>query len=173
MRSTLPDWRDMPEADRKQMVVALIAEKKSASLIARHFSNCTRNSVIGYCGRNNIPMARRPGPVRPQKVGVERQRPAMAAKTKPNGKGQPKAPAIAASVLAKKSLPPVLPYDVEDNLDAVDVTHLIGILDLKAHHCRYIHGDPKAAHGYCGAQVKPSSSYCPEHHARVYPGQRP
>ncbi len=34
--------------------------------------------------------------------------------------------------------------------------------------CRWIEGDPRAQHPYCGAATKEGSSYCTEHHARAY-----
>ncbi len=34
--------------------------------------------------------------------------------------------------------------------------------------CRWIEGDPRAHHPYCGAATKEVSSYCAEHHARAY-----
>ncbi len=34
--------------------------------------------------------------------------------------------------------------------------------------CRWIEGDPRAQHTYCGAETKQGSSYCAEHHARAY-----
>jgi GcrA cell cycle regulator len=38
------------------------------------------------------------------------------------------------------------------------------LLDLKSHHCRWPHGDPRHdSFRFCGAQREPGSSYC-EHH---------
>ncbi|MDX1575915.1 MAG: GcrA family cell cycle regulator [Kiloniellales bacterium] len=34
--------------------------------------------------------------------------------------------------------------------------------------CRWIEDNPKAEHPHCGAETKPGSSYCEEHHARAY-----
>jgi hypothetical protein len=34
--------------------------------------------------------------------------------------------------------------------------------------CRWIEDDPLAQHPYCGAAIKPRSSYCAEHHARAH-----
>ena len=34
--------------------------------------------------------------------------------------------------------------------------------------CRWIKGDPRAQHTYCGSETKQGSSYCAEHHARAY-----
>src|SRR5690606_34908809 len=41
---------------------------------------------------------------------------------------------------------------------------------LGPHDCRWIDGDPKGDHSYCGAPVKPGTSWCPDHHARVWGG---
>ena len=34
--------------------------------------------------------------------------------------------------------------------------------------CRWIEGDPRRAYSFCGAPQQPDSSYCPEHHRRVF-----
>ncbi len=34
--------------------------------------------------------------------------------------------------------------------------------------CRWIEGDSRAQHTYCGAATNEGSSYCAEHHARAY-----
>ena len=58
---------------------------------------------------------------------------------------------------------------VEDNLDAVDVTHLIGVMDLTSKTCRWPHGDPKSkGFGFCGQDVKQGSAYCERHHDVAY-----
>ena len=34
--------------------------------------------------------------------------------------------------------------------------------------CRWIEDDPRGEQPHCGAETKPGSSYCEEHHARAY-----
>jgi hypothetical protein len=34
--------------------------------------------------------------------------------------------------------------------------------------CRWIEDNPRAESPHCGAETKPGSSYCEEHHARAY-----
>lgn len=61
--------------------------------------------------------------------------------------------------------------DVDD--EGVDATHLCGIMELGStaipSRCRWIHGEPSADAEFCGKPTKDGSSWCPEHHARVYP----
>lgn len=40
--------------------------------------------------------------------------------------------------------------------------------DLLNRHCRWVHGNPKQSHHYCGHTVKPGSSYCDFHHKICY-----
>lgn len=44
----------------------------------------------------------------------------------------------------------------------------VALLDLKAEDCRYIDGDPRAEHSYCGHPRQPGSSYCAWHHRVCY-----
>ena len=66
--------------------------------------------------------------------------------------------------------------DVDDD-GGVDVSHLCGIMDLGASaipsRCRWVHGEPSANALFCGKPTKAGSSWCPEHHARVYSGRAP
>ena len=53
--------------------------------------------------------------------------------------------------------------------DGVDVTGLIGILQLNEHTCKWPKGDPlKAGFGFCGATPVEGKPYCPKHMARAY-----
>ena len=162
MHDLLPDWTDMPEADREARVRELILEGKSASIIARHFRCCTRNSIIGFCTRREIPMANKSG--WSKEAGIKgREASSYRAPLKPKAKAQaqpPKPARIKAPAFETTPLP-------EEELGN-DVTSMIGIMDLKADSCRWMHGDPKGHHGYCGQTTKGNSSWCEEHHARVF-----
>lgn len=53
--------------------------------------------------------------------------------------------------------------------DGVDVTHLIGLMQLTDQTCRYPIGDPlEAGFGFCGGHTQTGSKYCAGHHKRVY-----
>jgi GcrA cell cycle regulator len=74
-----------------------------------------------------------------------------------------KAPVVEAK---SEALPDVLPED------GVDVTHLVGVMDLTGNTCRWPHGDPLLpGFGFCGRPPQENSPYCPEHHRRSYPAR--
>lgn len=151
MHDLLPDWTDMPEVDRETKVRALALDGKAASLIARSFRNCTRMSVIGFCSRKKIQLRGRAPkpPAQPKKPKVEARIDVRTVK--------------AARSRAKVQADPFGFDDIGN-----DASHLLGIMDLKPQHCRWIAGDPLNVHGYCGKTAIDGSSYCSEHHARVY-----
>lgn len=52
----------------------------------------------------------------------------------------------------------------------------MAMLDLRPDDCRWIVGDPRADHSFCGIKAPFGRSYCDTHHALVYqrvPGRRP
>ena len=155
MHDLPPDWTDTPDAERRKLVLDLIAEGKPASAIARHFSRCTRNSVIGYCSRNKIKLAHKPGPQMVTRVPKQKAH---------GNKNQPKVQAIVATVNARQNLPKLMPFDVEDNLDGVDVTRLMGLVDLTNDTCRWPVMGQGASTRFCGASA-PVGPYCAHHTA--------
>lgn len=52
--------------------------------------------------------------------------------------------------------------------DGVDVTRLVGIMELRDGMCRWIDGEPKGVHGYCGKPTVDGTSWCKEHEKRVF-----
>lgn len=44
----------------------------------------------------------------------------------------------------------------------------VAVVDLEPHHCRYVHGDPKAEHHCCGHNTRKNSVYCDFHHKLCY-----
>ncbi|MEO9230899.1 MAG: GcrA family cell cycle regulator [Devosia sp.] len=49
------------------------------------------------------------------------------------------------------------------------VTHLVGIMDLTAHTCRWPAGDPLLpGFGFCGREPVPDKPYCAEHDRRAH-----
>lgn len=155
MHDFLPDWTDMPEADRETKVRALALDGKAASLIARSFRNCSRMSVIGFCSRKKIQLrGRAPKPPSPPKKPKVEARIDVRQVSEARAKG------------------PQINDDPDGLLDlGNDVTGLLGIMDLKVDSCRYMYGDPKGQHGYCGKTTKANSSWCPHHHDIVFGGK--
>lgn len=59
----------------------------------------------------------------------------------------------------------------EEPEEGVDVTRLLGILQLTEHTCKWPHGDPLLpGFGFCGRALGPDSKspYCDEHDKRAY-----
>lgn len=156
MPETLPSWADTPTEELKATVSALIKDGCSAADIAAHFDGATRNAVISFCRRRKIQLkGRAPKPPAPPKKP-------KAAKPKVEARIDVRA-VNAARSRAKDQADPFGFDDIGN-----DASHLLGIMDLKPHHCRWIAGDPLNVHGYCGKTAIDGSSYCSEHHARVY-----
>lgn len=161
MHDLLPDWTDMPEADRETKVRALAMDGKPASLIARSFRNCTRMSVIGLCTRKKIQLkGRAPKPPAPPKKP-------KAAKPKVEARIDVR------QVSAARSKGPQINDDPDSLLElGNDVTALVGsLLDLTEHTCKWPIGDPlKPGFGFCGRHSIEGSPYCAAHHDKAYLG---
>lgn len=157
-----------------------VEEGKSASEIALILGGgLTRNGVIGKVHRMHL--AKRDLPTRswikPQarkrkpdpKVPRTKEQVAQDARVlstmmaRNRNAGAPKAAAIRHHMemtFESMELPPE---------DGVDVTRLLGMMQINDQTCRFPQGDPhKPAFGFCGHETKPGSVYCPEHHARCY-----
>lgn len=169
--------------ERVEMLKKRWVEGASAGEIANELGGgVTRSGVIGKVHRLKL---------------AKRKNPTVAAKPKPvkrhGNAGQPKAAAIRHNldarsnqglafkiaqarkdgltgaegmdaVLGKRQLP----Y-VEEVEEGVDVTHLIGLLQLTEHTCKWPQGDPlQPAFGFCGHPTQSGSPYCSQHHRRAY-----
>ena len=44
----------------------------------------------------------------------------------------------------------------------------VSLVDLEPHHCRWVHGDSRGKHAYCGKPKVLGLSYCEGHAARAY-----
>lgn len=76
---------------------------------------------------------------------------------------------VLSTVRARQNKPHQEPASLPIGGEGVDVTSLLGIMDLRDDTCRWPHGDPLlAGFGFCGKPVKEGSSWCPDHHARVF-----
>ena len=147
MPDALPDWKSMDTAERQAIVTQLAAERISAGGIASRFTNATRMSVISLCSRKKIQLrGKTPKPPAPPK-----RQPAPKAP-------KPSLPAVQVTPTPRAAI----------HEPVTDLTGLVSIIDLKAHQCRWIDGDPRGEHGYCGQRVQADSSYCPAHYRRVY-----
>lgn len=109
----------------------------------------TRNAVIGRCHRQGIELHNHSQKPKPQKKKVVVKQEQKKAKPK---------------VAVEKI---VLPEPVEIYSDIQ--TDKKRIIDLGVFDCRWTEsvGHPSTFE-FCGARKKPGSSYCAEHHARVY-----
>lgn len=165
----LPDWKSLSKEQRLDLLEPHRLKGESATTMAKLFTNCTRNSVIGLLTRAKVPLmggdSNRPRPPRPHR-----------AKTTPHGnKGRPKADAVLARIRrraedarTKLAALPLTPLP-EESEEGVDVTHLIGLVDLTERTCKFPHGDPlKPGFGFCGAPSEPGSPYCDHHRQRAY-----
>lgn len=143
-------WTD----ERVSRLKQLWADGHSAGEIAATFRETTRNAVIGKIHRlglsNRGPRYRSTAPKPARKVAV---------------KHQERAPMV---VAPKPAIAPVrLPKGHDEPNHG-------GTLYLSAEHyqCKHIAGDPRSVPidqlMVCGKPRKSGSSYCPEHHARVF-----
>lgn len=164
MHDLLPDWTAMSAAEKVEAVRPLVAQGLSSAQIAAQFRNISRNSIISLCHRNKMKLQGRSG-----------RADANLAPRRPKAHGnlkQPKVQAIVAKKLRMAKEPAFETAPLPEEELGNDVGHLIGIMDLTNDTCRFMHGDPKGQHGYCGKQTKAGSSWCAHHHAVVFPGGR-
>lgn len=160
---------NMPFRWPEEAVETLKAEwaaGKSASQIAEMIGHgVSRSAVIGKVFR--LKLKRMTDGTQTSSIASRAQK----AKASRSGKGQPKANAIIHNRIARREQPSFDTAPLPEEGMGNDVTHLIGIMDLKANSCRYIHGDPLHQHGYCGKEALPKSSWCEEHHHVVFGGR--
>lgn len=81
--------------------------------------------------------------------------------------GQAKANLIVGRIERRKAAPQ-LPVDMIPE-DGIDVTgRRLTLMDVGAHDCKWINGDPLADHTFCGKPVREGTAWCEDHHKRVY-----
>jgi len=145
----------------------------SASVIAQSLGqNITRNAVIGKISRMKIDRHRS----KPAQPGRPR---APAAKSKPIA--APRPIKIASQVATREGRAIVSAFRAAPRIDpddGVDVTRLVGLVDLTSHSCRWPHGDPMLpGFGFCGKPIALGKTvndgvppYCEQHKRRAVNG---
>lgn len=151
-------WTTEMDAVVQQLANDGLSSSRIADAINERFCqevHVTKNSVIGRANRIGFSLSgakrkkrRKIDPLRKdRKVAVKTER-------------RPKDP----------SQPALIPLETYFPASAINtVPPKLGLLDLKRLDCRWTDsvGHP-SAYEFCGAPVKGGSSYCAEHHARVY-----
>ena len=156
----------------------------SASEIARKLGHVTRNAVIGKVTRLKLPGRRPPSPLKgrakaskaDKPVKAEKPAPAPKRTAGPMGSLEGHRPNVIKGVQgAQKSGKAVaLPVSIKARLKAARAANAaarrVPITELGPRECRYAVNDagPGGEHLFCGAPVKPGSSYCAAHHGVVY-----
>ena len=160
-------------SEKKEILRALWASGLSASQIAAHFGDVTRNSVISKVHRSGFPprqISTRAIANRPKGSIVRPTRVQPPSKTKP------------VKVALQPPSLPILKSLVDEMKRAVAIEEPlkggIGIMDLETHHCRFIISQDNETARFCGEKKLPTSSYCRPHHEVCHsgtyrPGVRP
>lgn len=154
-----PDWKTMTPAERADAVRPLVDEKLTAAEIARHFTDVTRNAVIGVCHRNGMVLAR---------SGATPKESRPKTKTTPRPSGQRALVSNVAPRAAAIPMPAKVPLAVKPS-EPVLFTATV------ANQCRWPlwgHNErPKAdAMFVCGAPTPDGRPYC-TYHAEKSRGQ--
>jgi GcrA cell cycle regulator len=165
-------------ADELDVVKKMWLEGSTASEIATAIGQgVSRSAVIGKVNRLKLGGH---GPT----TRVEKQQLSAAPRSRGNGKGGLSfkvAQARKAGLSLQEGMEIVLgtpqPYRDEPD-DGVDVTHLVGLLDLTNRSCRWPVGDPSTTgFGFCGAPIADGKAindagqpYCRAHQRRASSG---
>lgn len=153
--------------DRIRVLTAMWTNGHSASqIMAALGGGLTRSAVIGKVHRLNLPK-------RAKDVShtTKAQRTDARMKREPGtphaNRGQPKANAIIAAAERRRApTPSPEAFDMEDG-EPVDVTRLVGVMDLERTSCRWPMGSATgSAQLFCGKHAA-AGSYCPEHTKRA------
>lgn len=163
-------WTD----DRIELLKVLWREGKSASESARILGGgVTRNGVISKVHRLKLETRAKPVTVAAVKptggngsAGKHRGLVGAARRARNGNAGQPKAAAIQHRLTMAEAKPPKampVPKGLPEMADRLRLS------DIDAHRCKFCDGDPLTPdHSFCGQPVKPGTSWCSDHHARVY-----
>lgn len=151
-----PDWTAMSKQQHIDAVRPYLEQGMSAGEISRQFSNCSRCSIIGVAHRGGLRlMSRNMGPRR----HVEK-----APNAKHGNAGVPSVKSILHRVEARLKARSRIP---EQSEDGVDVTRLIGLVQLTERTCKWPESGQGASTLFCGKpkEFDVKQPYC-EHHAR-------
>lgn len=149
-----PDWRDLTNAEKAEIVRDLAERGLSGSKIAGNFVGATRNAVIGFCRRHSIQLKGVPVHLL---APAGKPRPKPKPRIKPEPKPEPKATALFApeqppedviAVLAGASAPLVY-------MDAVDARRCLWPL--------WDRFEGPFVSLCCGAERAAGRPYCKEH----------
>ena len=159
---------------RVEDLTRLWREGHSASRIAIELGGgITRNAVIGKISRMKID---RRG-TNPTKASSAKARAARRTKPKPIAALRPIK--MAPQELPRESRAVVPAFRAAPRIDpddGVDVTRLVGLVDLTSHSCRWPHGDPMLpGFGFCGKPIAGGRTvadepYCDQHKRRAVNG---
>lgn len=145
------DWTTLTPDEKVEAVRPLADASMSASEIAAQYRNATRNGVLSVCHRAGI------------RLGSAKVNNRVYGKPKAHGnKNQPKVNAIVRRAEAIRQLPP----QPDDETDVgVDVTNLVGLMDLNDTRCRWPVGPETGVKQlFCGVRKdRHAGPYCPEH----------
>lgn len=152
--------------ERVATLKRLWSEGVTASAIGDQIG-ATKNSVLGKV--HKLKLASRKNSQNntrsQQRDAGKANRNQMRASRPSNGRGNPQPHHVAAKIARKPVA--IAPFDVEDNADATDVTHLIGVLGLTEQTCRWPVKGQGSAMLFCGvAKDRHAGPYCPEHSRR-------
>lgn len=156
-----------PERDEQLHKLAsesLTAEKIAAAL-GRDF---TRNMVIGRANRIGASLGAvraRPGKRRPP---PQPSKPTRRAPEKPAQRQKPSLAPVSLSPAPAAPEPPVAAVEPLPSEPQADNRVTIADLRMPISQCRWIDGEPTHDAVYCGAPVKPGSSWCSEHREHCY-----
>lgn len=155
------DWTDAAVSKLK----VLYFDGKSCSAIGAALG-CGRNAVIGKVHRLGLPLRGQSG----GKVQADAARKGRKARKSPesfmtaSGKTVPSRPDGMGWVRLDPDRSVKLAAPPDDDIPATAVS----IVDLEPHHCRWVHGDSRGKHAYCGKPKVLGLSYCEGHAARAY-----
>lgn len=158
-------WTD----DRIAELTRLWSEGHSASEIAMTLGGgLTRNAVLGKVHRLKLDARRTVVSARKPKVHGNKGQPKSNAIVARTIRRQEDAATKARRVPTRETAPPVLE---EGDAGGVDVTRLIGLVDLTNSACKWPVGDPLVkGFGFCGQPAAEGKPYCELHCSRSYVG---
>jgi len=173
---TKPDWAAMNSAQKREALYAIVSvhPELSASELAMHFLNCSRNAIIGAAHRSNgkISLAKPKAAIRAKAI-LEKASAARKLKSERNRVPRSKLATRAALAQATASPHPsdgTAPPDTAIILPAApDVSHALAFIEASDSVCRWpLWGRFSGAEvsRICGDHTEDGSPYCAFHRHR-------